>query len=115
MQEEIIEKKLKACKTGILLGIVQVISAAGVLVTSVMKNPVSHKTYGGDAYTGIQNAAASIANNVISLGFYVGLILLFGGLALCAYFNLKSLEYQSEAKISMANSISDISESMPEI
>ena len=29
---------------------------------------VPHETYGGDAYTGIQNAAADTANNVDSLG-----------------------------------------------
>ncbi len=28
----------------------------------------SHETYGGDAYTGIQNAAADAADNIIELG-----------------------------------------------
>ncbi|MBR5381927.1 MAG: hypothetical protein IK136_04835 [Oscillospiraceae bacterium] len=43
--------------------------------------------YGGDAYTGIQNAAARTANNVNTLskmcGFGFGAILFTGGLTLC--------------------------------
>lgn len=44
----------------------------------------SHETYGGDAYTGIQNAAANTANNVNRLGLFmsntVEYMFLFGGI-----------------------------------
>ena len=54
---------------------------------------VSHKSYGGDAYTGIQNAAADTANNIESVGgliadvanasmFFLGLLLIALGLFL---------------------------------
>ena len=49
---------------------------------------VSWKSYGGDAYTGIQNAAAVTANNISDLidliAFCGGSILLVGGLAMIA-------------------------------
>lgn len=49
---------------------------------------VNWKTYGGDAYTGIQNAAAATANNISDLidviSFCGGSILLVGGLAIIA-------------------------------
>ena len=57
------------------------------------KSYVSHEYYGGDAYTGIQNAAADTANNIGELGylisdianmafFFVGLFLIGLGLFL---------------------------------
>ena len=49
---------------------------------------VSRQTYGGDAYTGIQNAAAHTANNLVDVASIIALglggILFFGGLALIA-------------------------------
>ena len=46
----------------------------------------NNNTYGGDAYTGIQNAAAQTANNLVDLAdltaFGFGSILLIGGLVL---------------------------------
>lgn len=50
-------------------------------------------TYGGDAYTGIQNAAAQTANNVQDLTelvcFGVGSVLLVAGLVICCCFGAK--------------------------
>ena len=39
-------------------------------------------TYGGDAYTGIQNAAADTSRNVVSLGNNIGTIMAFLGILL---------------------------------
>ena len=53
----------------------------------------SNSSYGGDAYTGIQNAAAQTANNVQDLaeilktGMSSALIIF--GIAMIAYFGLK--------------------------
>lgn len=50
--------------------------------------PETRSIYGGDAYTGIQNAAAKTATNVVLLSqtvkFGFGSLLLVGGLALIA-------------------------------
>lgn len=50
--------------------------------------PESRSIYGGDAYTGIQNAAAKTATNVVLLSqtvkFGFGSLLLVGGIALIA-------------------------------
>lgn len=71
----------------LLIGILSVIlsiSAYGLNYGSYENN----KSYGGDAYTGIQNAAAQSANNVIyttkALAFGTGSILLIVGLSLIA-------------------------------
>ena len=59
----------------------------------------SSTSYGGDAYTGIQNAAATTANNVDDLGNYLNDISLFvgsmGGMLLTLHFvkeTFKSIE-----------------------
>lgn len=50
---------------------------------------VSSSSYGGDAYTGIQNAAATTANNLKSfdenIGLIASLIFIVAGLALIAF------------------------------
>ena len=52
----------------ITIGIIAIIFAIVFFVKSGNRDDVgsyeSYKTYGGDAYTGIQNAAAQTANNV---------------------------------------------------
>jgi hypothetical protein len=77
-----------------------VVGAFSVIMSFVVKGwyysgYVSHSSYGGDAYTGIQNAAASTANNVMSLIHLVQLglfvILLVFGLACIVYFGKKLL------------------------
>lgn len=67
--------------TGILSIILSVYSFNSLIGASV-----SQKVYGGDAYTGIQNAASQTANNVREMAemmsFSFGSILLVGGLTL---------------------------------
>ena len=53
---------------GMLVGIFSILGGLGGWFTSGYYDYVSHTTYGGDAYTGIQNAAADTANNVNQLG-----------------------------------------------
>ncbi|MBQ4111143.1 MAG: hypothetical protein IJC74_09715 [Clostridia bacterium] len=54
-------------------------------------------SYGGDAYTGIQNAAAQTANNVIALTkiikFGVSSLLIVIGIAIICFFTIKLLDY----------------------
>ena len=61
------------------------------------------KKYGGDAYTGMQNATAQTANNVQDLCELVqtgiGGLLLVVGLALIAYFGSKIYSIYKEEKV----------------
>ena len=66
---------------------------------------VSKNYYGGDAYTGIQHAAAETGQNVRDLArinrFGFGSILLIGGLALIAFGipgNNKEIDEENEKK-----------------
>ena len=74
---------------GMVVGLISVIGSI-VLFTSNIGSYIYRNTYGGDAYTGIQNAAADTGNNLLNLasictkGF--GFILLVLGLALICYF-----------------------------
>ena len=52
---------------GIILGLVTIVLAISVFSQSVGYSEGSY-SYGGDAYTGIQNAAAQTANNVQDVG-----------------------------------------------
>lgn len=80
---------------GMISGIVSVLFG---IVMNTMSTGVytSHEIYGGDAYTGIQNAAADAANNISTLtevavvGFAFLLIAL--GLAIFCYFGSKLME-----------------------
>ena len=83
------KKKLKV--TLILSGILSVIFSAAMLVMD-NGNYESYQAYGGDAYTGIQNAAATAANNVNSAAclvaygfafilFVLGIVLIGAGIA----------------------------------
>lgn len=51
----------------VVMGVFSIIFAS-VMFKSYSYSYVWHKSYGGDAYTGIQNAAADAANNVVYLG-----------------------------------------------
>lgn len=72
---------------------------------------VSHKAYGGDAYTGIQQAAADTANNLNSLNFnlenmlyiisdvcgkLIGFVLLIAGFAMILVGATKLVELKTE-------------------
>ena len=62
--------------------------------------------YGGDAYTGIQNAAATTASNIrclneiLSFGFFA--ILLIGGIALICHYLPTALALIEQDKVNMA-------------
>lgn len=59
-----------------LVGILAIIFAVicwGVYVDFTDGNYMLKETYGGDAYTGIQNAAAQTANNIIYLNTNLGI------------------------------------------
>lgn len=74
---------------GIAVGVISVFCSFALFFARV-GSFVAKNTYGGDAYTGIQNAAAATGNNVNDLaaicskGF--GFILLIIGLALICFF-----------------------------
>ena len=64
-----------------------------MILDSTLGATVSRTSYGGDAYTGIQNAAATTANNVRDLnsivagGFFMLLLIL--GIAMICYFGIQ--------------------------
>lgn len=80
---------------GILAGVLSVIFSFVTFGMSVGYSE-SSKMYGGDAYTGIQQASAQSANNIKQLAeiakLGMGAILLIGGLALILYFAMKYCE-----------------------
>ena len=61
---------------------------------------VSYETYGGDAYTGIQHAAAGTGNNVEDLAgivkFGFGALLIVVGIAICCFFIAKIIEAKTK-------------------
>ncbi|MBP3384475.1 MAG: hypothetical protein J6M22_03315, partial [Firmicutes bacterium] len=79
---------------GIIVGLISVILSF-VVKSQNYSNYEYSSSYGGDAYTGIQNAAASTANNVgylinaVTWGFFA--ILFVFGLACIVYFGSKFL------------------------
>ena len=62
----------------------------------------STQSYGGDAYTGIQNAAAQTANNVEDLAFIaktgIGFLLIILGIAIACFFALKLFGYTKKGE-----------------
>jgi len=81
---------------GMITGIISVMLAFSVKNMDAGLYHVTSYTYGGDAYTGIQNAAAKTGNNVsglaelVQFGFFA-LLLVFGFMCIC-YFTLKLAE-----------------------
>lgn len=69
----------------ILLGIIEMVKGTGSFAHT--------ESYGGDAYTGIQHAAANTANNVQDLAeickFGFGALLIVLGLAMICFFSMK--------------------------
>ena len=65
----------------IILGIVSIVWGLGLTYTGI---PSINQTYGGDAYTGMQNASSRTANNINELGNTLcaglkGILIVMGG------------------------------------
>ena len=78
---EVYEKSKKTAIALIVVGCMIFIS--GCFATEYIE-------YGGDAYTGIQNAAADTANNVLKIG---GILVSVLGATLLSYSKIKAFEY----------------------
>ncbi len=89
----------------IVVGIVSLIVGVG---SSSYYGYTRSITYGGDAYTGIQNAAADTANNIAKLGgdvsdhlntigMFAGIIVILAGVYMLAL-SLRDLELKKKAK-----------------
>lgn len=84
---------------GVLTGIVSLI--LGIITFTMTTGSYEwSETYGGDAYTGIQNAAAQAANNAFYTGkmmrFAMGSLLVVIGLFIVFYFITKIKSYKTE-------------------
>lgn len=81
---------------GICSGVLSII--LGIVATGYSDGyHEAESSYGGDAYTGIQNAAAQTANNVDDLAeivkFGVSSLLIVVGIAILCFFVLKLFSY----------------------
>ena len=103
------------CLFGTLVGVLAVILAIMCFGKSTGYYEIS-QSYGGDAYTGIQNASAQAANNTQDLAeiakFAGGSILLVSGLLSIAYFGMKFSE-DSKTKDKLIGALSKAKESFP--
>lgn len=83
---------------GLLYIVVGVVAIIWGLTLSYSGTSTDNKTYGGDAYTGIQNASAKAANNINHLGDTVcaglkGILIIMGGtLCILGYSSIKKEE-----------------------
>lgn len=102
---------------GVAAGIISVVLSFIVFGMNTGVYELAAK-YGGDAYTGIQNASAQTANNIIYLSKILqqglGGILLVGGLALIACFGKKVFDAYNDEKQSFTAMVStnDIKENI---
>lgn len=99
---EVAKKKHYITETiGILTGVVSIILGIITFATKV-GNYERAETYGGDAYTGIQNAAAQAANNIYYTGemlrFALASILVVIGTFMIIFFVEKLSDYNMERK-----------------
>lgn len=80
---------------GIISGVISFILGV-CTATKYIGGSESYSKYGGDAYTGIQNAAAGTSNNVLLLSnvirYAMASLLIVFGLALIFYFGIKLVE-----------------------
>lgn len=67
----------------------------GCVLYMFVLSETKYKEYGGDAYTGIQNAAADTANNVMKAS---GVVVMALGVVLYNYSNVKVFEYEENEK-----------------
>ena len=81
---------------------------------------VSNQYYGGDAYTGIQQAAAQTGNNVQDLadiarfGFFA-VLLIFGILAVCYFVPMFLGELEKEKNAASSEKTQVLSEELPDL
>lgn len=94
------------CVLGILIGVLSIILAVNCFNRSTGLYE-SNKIYGGDAYTGIQNASAQTSNNIQCLAeitrFAGGSTLLVFGLLSIAYFGMKCFDDKHGGNIDSNN------------
>ena len=67
----------------------------GIVLFTFNFSNTKYEEYGGDAYTGIQNASADTANNVIEVGGYLVFAI---GIMLSCYCDIKKFEYEENQK-----------------
>ncbi|MBR2476759.1 MAG: hypothetical protein IKB50_01340 [Clostridia bacterium] len=88
------KKAMSIC--GIVSGGLSIIFSVLLACNYSLGSTASRESYGGDAYTGIQNAAAQTANNIYKnteiLATGLSMILFILGLALIFYFGCKLAE-----------------------
>lgn len=93
--------RIIASVVGTLSGLLSIILG---LITMGLSNGSyeSNASYGGDAYTGIQNAAAQAANNIQDLAdivkFGLGALLIVFGIATACFFILKLFGYTAKGE-----------------
>lgn len=87
--------KIAASAIGVFAGIYAMFYSLA-FQSSPSVNYISDEIYGGDAYTGIQNAAADTGNNIMGLAYYLDDVLsaaiLIAGLFMTMYFAVKIFE-----------------------
>jgi len=99
MKSKDINKEKAFSALGIISGIISIIFS---IIVFCMDNGSWENSlqYGGDAYTGIQNAAAQTANNIQALcdifKIAFGAVLLVGGIVLICVFGLKMVKLSEE-------------------
>lgn len=89
-------KTKRNCKLFIVVGIIAIILALSIIALPTGSSGI-FKSYGGDAYTGIQNAAAKTATNV----YHVAEILKAGFSGILAVAGLACIAYGLSAKESV--------------
>ena len=86
---------------GIAIGIIALVKSSSVNGESFYSRYTEHNYYGGDAYTGIQNAAADAANNASDLSGCIcagfSAVLLIAGLILICFCLFKIFEVLSSS------------------
>lgn len=88
---EKIKKKMLQNIFGIISGIISIIYAF-IIKTMENGDVVNTITYGGDAYTGMQNAGAQTANNIFHLNEMIqtglfAFFLIFGIALICFFYS----------------------------
>lgn len=106
MKSKDINKEKAFSVLGTISGIISIIFS---IIVFCMDNGSWENSlqYGGDAYTGIQNAAAQTANNIQALcdilKIAFGAVLLVGGIVLICVFGLKMVKISEENKNAAEN------------